>query len=43
LGNPSKDVDNVWSYVDSDGYEDEVRFYFKNDKVNKIEWSYYID
>lgn len=43
LGNPSKDVDNVWSYVDSDGYENGVRFFFRNDKVNKIEWSYWID
>ena len=43
LGRPSKDRDNVWSYVCTDGYEHEVRFYFANDEVNKIEWSYWID
>jgi len=43
LGRPSKDRGNAWSYVCTDGYEHEVRFYFANDKVNKIEWSYWID
>lgn len=43
LGNPSNDSDNMWSYVRNDGYPDKVRFHFENDRVTKIEWSYWID
>lgn len=43
LGNPSNDSGGVWAYVYTAGYPDKVRFYFENDRVTKIEWSYWID
>ena len=43
LGNPSNDSDDMWSYVYTEGYPNTVQFYFENDAVTKIEWSYWID
>jgi len=45
LGNPSISSSNdIWDYGNpSGGYPDIVKFFFENDRVTKIEWSYWID
>jgi hypothetical protein len=43
LGPPLKKEKSVYTYQDRDGYPDHVYFYFRDDRIYKIEWEYYHD
>lgn len=46
LGAPHSEDNNVYHYIyesPESGFQDNVYFYFSNDVVESIEWSYYVD
>ena len=42
LGEPQQTTDTLSLYLYSDGYPDTVTFHFRNDRVHRIEWVYWV-
>ena len=42
LGEPQQATDTLLLYLYSDGYPDTVTFHFRNDRLHRIEWVYWV-
>ena len=43
LGEPQELTDARYLYLYSDGYPDTVEFYFRDGRVSRIEWNYWVE